>query len=267
MYAIKYLRKKNIPYILSVDGGVIREESVKKYKLKRYLVMGASKYMCPSQKSADYLFHYGAKRSNIYFYPFTSVKENDVYMANEQEKMQLKKSLLIPEQKVILAVGQFIKRKGFDLLIKSASALGEEYGVYIIGGKPTEEYINLRKEYNANNVHFLPFKNKKQLANYFKMADLFVLPTREDIWGLVINEAMAYSLGVITTDNCVAGLELIKHGENGYIIPTENVEEITNSILQAEKVGFSKLGDKSLEIILENGTIEKEAQVILEILG
>ena len=50
------------------------------------------------------------------------------------------------------------------------------------------------------------------------------MPTREDIWGLVINEAMAYGLPIITTDNCLAGLELIKNEENGYIIPVNNTE-------------------------------------------
>lgn len=55
-------------------------------------------------------------------------------------------------------------------------------------------------------------------------ADIFVHPTREDIWGLVVNEAMAKGLPVITTDRCVAGLELIKNESVGRIVPVENID-------------------------------------------
>ena len=61
---------------------------------------------------------------------------------------------------------------------------------------------------------------------YYQACDLFVLPTREDIWGLVINEAMANGLPVVTTDRCIAGLELVEDGENGYIVPVEDAEKL-----------------------------------------
>ena len=79
---------------------------------------------------------------------------------------------------------------------------------------------------NLNNVHFIDFKNKDTLKEYYHVADVFVLPTREDIWGLVINEALAYGLPVITTDKCMAGLEMIENGKNGYIIPVNDVKKI-----------------------------------------
>ena len=266
MYAIRYLKKQKIKYYLSIDGGIINEkESAKIYKLKRSLVTGAYGYLCPSKKSADFLFYYGADRNKISFYPFTSVKKEDVFRVPEEIKQKLKKQLFIKEDKVILSIGQFIKRKGFDLLIKAAAEL-KDYGVYIVGGKPTNEYIKLRSELKTANVHFLPFMSKEKTKKYYAIADIFVLPTREDIWGLVVNEAMACGLGVITTDNCIAGLELIKDKENGYIIPTENVEKIIESVNLANEKGFKTLGDKSIELIAE-GTIEKEAEVILEILS
>ena len=52
-------------------------------------------------------------------------------------------------------------------------------------------------------------------------SDLFVLPTREDIWGLVINEAMSFGLPIITTRKCIAGTELITDGENGYLLEAD----------------------------------------------
>ena len=88
---------------------------------------------------------------------------------------------------------------------------------------------------------------KEELVRHYKAADLFVLPTREDIWGLVINEAMAYGLPVITTDRCVAGLELVEEGVNGYIIPVEDEKALAKRIEACFASDYRAMGDKSLE--------------------
>ena len=70
----------------------------------------------------------------------------------------------------------------------------------------------------------MDFMEKKLLFKYYQVSDLFVLPTREDIWGLVINEAMANGLPIITTNKCVAGVELIN--QNGRLINNEDYETL-----------------------------------------
>lgn len=160
-------------------------------------------------------------------------------------------------KKITIAVGQFIHRKGFDVLLRAWARCDKEYELYIIGAEPTTEYIELKKELQLDNVHFEGFKAKEELKQYYQAADLFVLPTREDIWGLVVNEAMANGLPIITTDRCVAGLELIENGVNGYIVPVEDekvlVEKITavlgNDLLRgmmAEK-SLQKIRDYTIE--------------------
>ena len=80
------------------------------------------------------------------------------------------------------------------------------------------------------NINFLEFEKKEVLYKYYKAADLFILPTREDIWGLVINEAMAHGLPVITTKKCVAGMELVIKGVNGEIVEVEDFTEMRLAI-------------------------------------
>ena len=206
--------------------------------------------------------HYGAKEENIFTYPFTSIKKQDIlnHIIDEEDKLNLRTELGMTEDKIIISVGQFIHRKGFDTLIKSMKYLPNNIGVYIIGGTPTNEYIELRKQYNLKNLHFVEFKNKNELSKYYKSGDIFVLPTREDIWGLVINEAMAFGLPVISTQNCIAGIELVK--ENGYIVSCENYHELAMKITEIindnkKIIGFS---NKSLEII-QKYTIENMAKI------
>ena len=99
----------------------------------------------------------------------------------------------------------------------------ERVGTILIGGSPNSTYLELAQYYRPKHLYFEGFKGKKELAKYFQAADLFVLPTREDIWGLVINEAMAYGLPIITTNKCIAGLALLKDGT--YYFP--NTQPIT----------------------------------------
>lgn len=90
--------------------------------------------------------------------------------------------LKMHERFVVLYVGQIIYRKGSDILLLAAKMLSTEIGVYLVGENPTAEYLEMIKAYNITNVHFEGFKNKKELENYYRAADVFVLLTREDVW-------------------------------------------------------------------------------------
>ena len=92
-----------------------------------------------------------------------------------------------------------------------------------------------------------------------------MLPTREDIWGLVINEAMAYGLPVITTERCVAGLELIENGVNGYVVPVEDAAALAEKINAVLSADLHQMGEASLEKIRPY-TLENMAKTHAEIL-
>ena len=178
------------------------------------------------------------------------------------EKLNLRKNLGMKEENIIISVGQFTHRKGYDLLLKSWQGLGNGYGLYIIGGKPTEEYTNLTRQLKLKNVYFIDFMTKKDLAKYYQAADLFVLPTREDIWGLVINEALSYGLPIITTDKCVAGCELVKSNRVGRIISITDFESFNKEFKKAIKDSYSPTDCLN---IAKEYTIEKMAQSHIEI--
>ena len=171
-----------------------------------------------------------------------------------------KKKLGISEHKLILSVGQFIYRKGYDILIKSAKQIEEKIGIYIVGGTPSAEYLEMAE--GISNIHFVGFKTKTELFSYYIAADLFVLPTREDIWGLVINEAMAFMLPIITTNRCIAGLELVS--DNGFIVECEDSEAI------AQKVNIILENPEEYSINsfknIQNYTIEKMATKHVDVL-
>ena len=265
MLAIEYMHLKKIPFYIEVDGGLIKRDSPFKYKIKKHFISSATKWFSSGKETTKYLIHYGADKNKIIEYPFTSLKEQDILkqLPTEQEKLNLRKELKLKEDRIILSVGQFIHRKGYDVLIKAMQSIDRNIGVYIVGDEPTQEYLNLQKQLNLTNLHFVGFKTKEELKKYYMSVDLFVLPTREDIWGLVINEAMAMGVPVITTDKCVAGLELVENSVNGYIVPTENSEILAEKINKIFNEDYKQMGQKSLNKI-KNYTIENMVKKHME---
>jgi len=232
MLAIYYMKKNRIKFAIEADGAIHKSGIGLKEKLKHYLISSANWWFSSSNLTDEYFIFYGGEKSKIYRYPFTSLINQDILEKpiNADEKDTIRCKLGIKEKKVIVSVGQFIYRKGFDILINACKDIPRDVGVYIVGGKAPEEYIRRKEELKLQNVHFIDFKPKEELKQYYMASDLFVLPTRFDAWGLVINEAMAFGLPVITTDKCVAGRELIEDGINGYIVPAGCSDDLAEKI-------------------------------------
>ncbi|MCC8163608.1 MAG: glycosyltransferase family 4 protein [Lachnospiraceae bacterium] len=264
-FAIDYMRRKKIPFLLSTDGGMIKKDNFLKYRVKYHYIHSAFMWLAPGAAAARYLGHYGAEPDRIRSYPFTSVRECDIQKNAAQRKAELRAKLGIPYRKLLLAVGQFIPRKGFDILLRACAGLDPSVGVCLVGGKPTQEYLDICERFHLTNVRFVDFQSKESLAEYYDAADLFVHPTREDIWGLVINEALAHGLPVITTDRCLAGAEMVRDGWNGRIVPAESDalhDAIAELVLDEGKTGL--FARRSLEIA-EACTIEQMSRAHLEV--
>ncbi len=94
------------------------------------------------------------------------------------------------------------------------------------------------------------------------MADIFVLPSSEEVWGLVINEAMVCGLPVVVSDRVGSNADLIKPGENGFIFRSGDINALVDSlekIIKDPELAKS-MGRKSKKII-KSFTIPKRVQV------
>jgi hypothetical protein len=95
MLAIAWLKLHKIPFYLEVDGGLIREESAKKYKFKKLLVGSADRWLSSGDATTDFLVHYGAVRDRCIRYPFTSLDSCDILdsIPTREEKLALRREL------------------------------------------------------------------------------------------------------------------------------------------------------------------------------
>lgn len=266
MYAMSWLRMKKIPFYMEVDGGLVREDSKLKYQFKKTLVSAATYWISSGKQTTKYLVHYGAKEAQVFHYPFTSLWEKDILekVPSDAEKQQLRKELGMSGEKILLYVGRYDPRKGMDELLHITPKLDENTGVYFVGGEPKEEHLTFCRENGVKNAHFVGFKKKDELALYYKAADVLVLPTWSDVWGLVINEAMAFGLPVITTEKCVAGMELVENGVNGYIVPIQREEALLEACRRILQEDYRKMGETALETIRPY-TVENMVKAHVEI--
>ena len=215
-------KRKKIHYSINCDGVMLfHHGNFIKELLKRYLVSGATACLASGEHAKQYFLKYGAKEENIYFHPFTALHESDILKAPvlPAEKAKLRKHLNLPQNvKICIAVGRFIPLKRYDILLRLWANMPENTYLLLIGGGPEKEtYEKIIREKQLQNVILDDFHPFSELLDYYKASDLFIHPTSYDVWGLVINEAMACGLPVVVTDTCVAGLELIRNGENGYV--------------------------------------------------
>ena len=272
LIAVRYMQRHKIKYFVETDGGTPKNGKGFKEKLKRNVISKAAGCFSTSKENDKYYIAYGATETKIFRYPFTSLFEKDLYnnVATKEEKAELRASLGIKERFIVISVGRFSYLngygKGYDALLRAAKTLPKDIGWYIVGGQPTEEFARLTEESGLTNIHYIDFQNKEALKKYYRASDLFVLMTVSEAWGLVINEAMACGLPIITTDKCIAGLELIENGKNGFIVSVGDdvklSEHINTIIYDSERL--DDMGKESLRTI-SNCTIEQMAKTHIDV--
>lgn len=259
MKTIGYLKKRKIPYVFSINGGVIREkENALKRKAKTSIMQGAAYYLCPDEASAEYLVHYGAERERITLYPYSTVFESEILSSplSDMEKQRIaKEEFGIEAERIFVSAGQFIRRKNLECLIRLWRRVPSSYRLLLVGeGEEKEKYQRLIGKLGLGNVELLPYLRKEKLLRLFSSADAFLFPTKEDIYGHVVNESLSSALPVISSPYSNAAKKLLKEGENGFIVDFDNEE----AVLEAMDKVKSLPREKCLEVARQNSLEESE---------
>lgn len=231
----------------------------------KFMVRHSDAYIAYGTRAKEYLVYLGAKEERI----FTAINTVNLDHFSERsrlsktEKNEIKDRLHIKNKKVILYVGQLIERKGLRYLIKAFDHLKRKcanISLLIVGyGYQEEELKGLCRKERIKDVYFAGHIDIDDIPKFYGIADLFVLPSTEEVWGLVINEAMACGLPIITTDKVGASADLVKEGVNGYIIEEKNIAQLYEAM---KKIVLNpslqkKMGEQSRKVI-ENFGIDNE---------
>lgn len=142
----------------------------------------------------------------------------------------------------VLFVGSLGQRKGLSYLFRAARSLGTGVELTVIGARPLAACAALERE--LAHVRWVPTCSHREVLGHMAAHDVFVLPSLFEGFGLVLLEAMAMGLPVITTPN-TAGPDLITDGEEGFLVPIRSAEAIAEKLelLRADRARRDSMSD------------------------
>jgi glycosyltransferase involved in cell wall biosynthesis len=224
--------------------------------LRTLFIKKSDSIAVPGKLSKNYVFSLGADPEKVFIAPNTIDNELFVKLSEEfrPHKDELISQLGFEDHVVILYVGQLIKRKGVECLLYAYGKLEQDnIALLVVGSGPLESRLKeLAVSLKIKNVKFISSGlSLRDLVKLFSAADVFVLPTLQDLWGFVINEAMACRLPVIATHASQAAQEMIRYGENGYVVKEADSVELYNALenLICDSELREKMAKRSREIV------------------
>jgi len=132
---------------------------------------------------------------------------------------------------VFLFCGQMIARKGVDLLLEAFQRLGSAARLLLVGREA--ELPRLLAPLPAHlreRITYAGFQAPEELPRFFGQADVFVLPSRYDGWGVVVNQALGAGLPIICSDMVGAGRDLVEDEINGFRFPAGNAAALAEKM-------------------------------------
>lgn len=171
----------------------------------------------------------------------------------------------------ILLVGNLLAGKGHELVLRAVARLKNSFPDLqcdLIGeGADRNRFASLAENLGlANRIHFLGSRSRSQVAEAMRKCTLFALPSRYEGLGCVYLEAMACAKPVIACAGQGIG-EIICHGNNGWLIPIDGLEELTHGlqILLSDAQLRARIGDAARHTIVSGLTLSHQAETLLKI--
>lgn len=240
---------------------------------RKLLMMRCSGYIVYGSKAREYLLHRGADNSKI----FTAINTVDLSFFRNQTE-ELKAAMKSDHKKHLLFLGYLVSRKRVDKLLAAIRKLvdkRQDFILDIVGDG--EDKSRLEKFVIENKIEpfviFHGFQQPGKIPGYFSSSLCFLFQTDFDVWGLVLNEAMAAGLPCIVSPNAGAAVDLVKEGETGFVVNFEDTEKLIEkiSLLLDNPARAVQMGNAASHYIYETASIAKSAggfvQAILESLN
>jgi glycosyltransferase involved in cell wall biosynthesis len=231
-----FCRARGVPYLMFCDTDV-RDPGETRLRLVRHLVLRS---LCSHAAGAlyvgtfnrDFYIRHGMPPERLWFAPFSVDIER--FSSGDRDTARSRLGLM-PGRVYLLFVGALSERKRPLLLFSALETLqrrGANVGLLVAGTGELEADMRHRiASSGLRDVHLRGFVNQVELPDLYAAADIFVLPSRRDAHGMVVNEAMAAGLPVIISTG--TGLwgpgDLVAHGSEGLVFEADNLEALTSA--------------------------------------
>lgn len=238
-----------------------------KHGLLSALVRGCGAFLVPGGLQRQYLEAHGADAEAIFAGTHTCDVTAFRAAAADAGTAATRRGYGISEDIVLTYVGRLLEKKGLRELVAAAATVSDsrtDIGFVVAGSGPLED--NLRSEcrrLGLDNIYFPGFVSRSDLPALYGASDAFVFPSHGDPWGVVVNEAMACGLPVITTSGVGAAYDLVVDGINGAVVPPKDVGALADAIERVLASDRAEMGQNSMEII-DEWTHDAAAETVVD---
>jgi glycosyltransferase involved in cell wall biosynthesis len=193
-------------------------------------------FVVPGQMAREYIRGREIKDDIIFTAP--NAVENDLFAAAaadaRRNARERRMELTLPDRYFLFA-GRLVREKGVFELLSAYAKLDEQIrrqvGLVFVGdGASRQELEEQAAGISPGVIRFAGFAHREQLAAHYALADVMVLPTYTDTWGLVVNEAMACGSPVILSRAAGCAADLLKENWNGLLIPPRDVPSLASAM-------------------------------------
>lgn len=224
-------------------------------------------FLCPGTRHAEYLRHYGVPSARIHFVPH--VVDLARFRAHAQRDPAARETLRRSfgagtGDRVALFVGRLVDLKRPGDLVDALARLGSGWVAAYVGAGPLHDAVVARARAREVRCAMLGFRNQSELGAVYAAADVLVVPSESETWGLVVNEAMACGLPVVVSDTVGCAPDLVDEGETGHRFRCGDVADLASALGRAAQLaGSARLAD-ALARMLERYGLERAVRGTLE---
>ena len=215
-------------------------------------------FMSIGSANRDYYRALGVPEKKIFDVPYAVDNERFIAAAqiSEDERSNLRKRFGVsPLQPLVLYASKLMPRKHPDDLVRAMNILrgrGVRASLLFVGtGEMEAKLRELVSNAGIEDVVFGGFINQAELPSVYAAADVFVLPSENEPWGLIINEVMCAGLPVVVSSEVGCVQDLVKSGENGMLFLAGDIDSLATALQQVlvDATLRRTMGRKSLEVI------------------
>jgi glycosyltransferase involved in cell wall biosynthesis len=212
-----------------------------RHTLLRWVYSHVDMAIAVGQNSRDYFLWCGLPAERIAFAPHSvdTLRFLDPTGEQDRKASQWRIELGISDASpALLFAGKFTEKKDPLSLLEAFTKLNSSAHLVFVGSGKLEGSLRDRAR-GRPDVHFLPFQNQSEMPSVYRVADLFVLPSRGpgETWGLAMNEAMASGRPVIAASRVGGARDLIKFGATGWTFESGNAAALTDVLHSAIALG------------------------------
>lgn len=218
MAGILMLRAMKKQYILNLDGEIFLKRNSWKSWIKRFFLRHAQGYAVAGERAA-YSVEKVVNCAKIFAYPFTSLTE-------EELRDHAKKAELTQRRDFVLVLGQYEEYKGLDIALEAAQRNHKISYVFAGMNQKAGQFQEKVDRLRLRNVKVIPFLQKEELEQMYLECCMLVLPSRQECWGLVINEAASYGTPIISTWGSGAAVEFLSERYSQFLAKPGDAEDL-----------------------------------------